>query len=198
MLNTKLTVVNDMLGLLGELPVNDLDSFHPMVPRALQTLETTSGDIQSRQWWFNTETVELQPQSDSKYIMLPNNTLSVDTVSPRPATTQRGNRLYNLDDNTFEFDAPVTVRLRMYFDFDELPNAARAYIAAEAMMRFQNTIDGDDAKTRRLMQQVKDAKAELQAEHTRQIKANMLRRNGPIQLMLLSKYNRAHMRSRYR
>ena len=192
MLHSRLSVVNDMLGLLGESPVNDLDSFHPMVPKALNVLDTASGEVQSGRWWFNTEITKLIPQVDSGHLLLPDNTVSVDVLTERPRTAQRGRKLYNLDDNTFKFTAPLEVELRVEYPFDELPNIVRAYIAAAAMLRFQNTIDGDDAKTRRLMTQAKDARMELNAEHTRQVKANMLRRPGPLRWAARSKYNRAH------
>lgn len=198
MLYSRLSVVNDMLGLLGESPVNDLDSFHPMVPKALNVLDTTSGEIQSDRWWFNTEDRELIPQVDTGFLMLPDNTVSVDSLSSRYQVAQRGRKLYDLKNNTFVFTEPLKVRLCVYYPFDELPNIARAHIAAEALLRFQNTIDGDDTKTRRLIKQATDTKAKFQAEHTRQVQANMLRRPGPLQWAIFSKYNRAHFGTRWR
>ena len=59
---TTLSIVNEMLGLLGELPVNDLDAFHPVVPRALSSIDTAQSSIQADQWWFNVETPTLIPQ----------------------------------------------------------------------------------------------------------------------------------------
>lgn len=183
MLNTELSVVNDMLGLLGEAPVNDLDSFHPMVPRALQTLRTTSGNLQGNRWWFNTEVIELVPQADTGHIMLPVDTLSVDPITKLPRTTQRGSRLYNLDDNSFVFTTNVTCELRRDIPFDDLPNTARAAIAAQAQLAFQNPIDGDAGKTRNLQTTFRDALMQLNAEHTRNVKANMLRRPGVLDAM---------------
>jgi hypothetical protein len=58
---TTLSIVNEMLGLLGELPINDLDAFHPVVPRALAALSTANATIQAKPWWFNTEFPTLAP-----------------------------------------------------------------------------------------------------------------------------------------
>lgn len=176
MLHTELSVVNDMLGLLGEAPVNDLDSFHPMVPRALQTLRTESGNLQNGRWWFNSETMTLTPDPTNSFIMLPEDTISVDPVDKLPRTAQRGRRLYNLDDNTFVFTQPVKCEVKRDLPFDDLPNSVRAAIAARAKLAFQSPIDGDVNKTRNLKDELRDAMITLRSEHTRMVKANMLRR----------------------
>lgn len=178
MLHTELSVVNDMLALLGEAPINDLDAFHPMVPRALQTLRTVSGEVQTRKWWFNDVPTQLTPQADTGFILLPADTVSVDTYEQWPSVAQVGNRLFNVTENTFVFTKPTWVQLQRELDFNSLPNSARAYIATVAQLRFQNPIDGDATKTTALKEQKRETYMVFNAEHIRRVQANMLHRPG--------------------
>lgn len=175
---TTLTVVNEMLGLLGELPLNDVQVNHPVVPKALTQLDTANATVQGDQWWFNTEYPTIAPQVGTKYILLPSDCLSVDALVAVPSVAQRGNKLYNLDDSTYEFDLPVQVKLHRLIPFEDLPHNARVYVAAQAMLTFQNTIDGDSVKTQLLKARVDAAKAQLSAEHTRKKQVNMFNRPG--------------------
>jgi hypothetical protein len=170
---TQLTVTNDMLGLLGELPVNDLGDYHPVVPRALSYIATTNATVQATRWWFNVEWPTLQPQADTKEILLPNDTLSVDSLTQYPQLAYRGGKLYNLDDSTYEFGDSVKVRLHRLLAFEDLPMLARVYIAASAKLRFAGSIDGaDPLKVQLLRQEVAESYANFNAEHIRNNKGN--------------------------
>lgn len=175
---TTLSIVNEMLGLLGELPVNDLDAFHPVVPRALSSIDTAQSSIQADQWWFNVETPTLIPQVGNKEILLPSDCLSVDSITASPNVSMRNGKLYNNDDSTYQFDDKVPVRLHRLVAFDELPMSARAYIGAEALIQFQNSIDGDSTKTQLLTDRRQRAFIVFNAEHIRRVKSNMLARPG--------------------
>lgn len=177
---TTLSIVNEMLGLLGELPVNDLDAFHPVVPRALASIDTAQSSIQADQWWFNVERPILVPQVGTKYILLPSDCLSVDSVARSPRLSMRDGRLYNNDDSTFEFTDSVQVVLHRLVAFDDLPMSARAYIGAEALLHFQNSIDGDATKTQLLGDRRTRAHVTFNSEHIRRVGANMLARPGVV------------------
>lgn len=173
-----LSTVNDMLGLLGEFPISDLDILHPVVPRALSTLDTSNTSIQGASWWFNTETVTLSPQVGTGFLLLPIDTLGIDNVPQFPNVTQRGNRLYNLDKATDVFDKDTVVTLRRLVPFDDLPHNARAYIRARALLAFQFSIDGDAQKSGEIKQEANDAFVTLNSEHIRNKKTNMFNRPG--------------------
>lgn len=175
---TTLSIVNEMLGLLGELPINDLDAFHPVVPRALATLNTANAVIQAKPWWFNTEYPTLVPQVGTNEIMLPADTLSVDSLTASPNVAQRGRRLYNATDSTYEFTAPVKCIISRLIPFDDLPISIRSYVGAEALLIFQNTIDGDQVKTNLLVARRQSASNDAKAENTRRRKSNMFNRPG--------------------
>lgn len=173
---SKLDVVNQMLGLLGELPVNTLDTPHEVVVAGLAALDAESVRVQARGWWFNQETPVLHPQVDSNFILLPANTLDVDSLTQYPEITQRGGRLFNATTSSYEFTAPVKVRLTRYLDFDDLPMLARYYIAAGAKLTVQLDLDGDSTKARKLTGDRAEAYAELNAQDIRNKATSIMNR----------------------
>jgi hypothetical protein len=110
--------------------------------------------------------------------MLPADTLSIDSLTAQPSVAQRGRRLYNVTDSTYEFTASVQCVLSRLIPFDDLPISVRAYIGAEALLIFQNTIDGDQVKTNLLAARRKEAMMDAKAENTRRRKSNMFNRPG--------------------
>jgi hypothetical protein len=173
-----LDVVNDMLALLGELPVNDLETEHPAVPGAVRVLDNTNTLLQAERWWFNTEYTTLTPQVGNKRIIVPGDTAAADTLTRVPAVAVRGTYLYNTDTGSYEFDRPVSVRLHRVVPFEQLPLSARAYVAVSAQLKFQTTIDADALKTRELKEERQRAYLLMNAEHIRAARANMLARPG--------------------
>ena len=173
---TTLDVVNDMLGLLGERRVNDLMEPHPMIPNAIAKLETATAWVQADMWWFNVEYPTLTPQAGTGELLVPNDTAACDSLTQSPRLAVRGNRLYNLDDVTDVFTAPIRVRLHRIVPFDDCPLLARAYIAARAKLDFQKDYDGDSMKAQILAQEIKDSYARMHSEHIRNAKANILHR----------------------
>ena len=172
----KLEVVNDMLGLLGELPVNDLGEPHPMIQPALAKLQSACVQVQSELWWYNVEYPTLVPQVGTKHILVPNDTAACDSLTQYPRLSVRGDRLYNLDDVTDEFDNPIRVRLHRIVPFEDTPISARAHIAARAKMDFQKDYDGDTAKVQILAKEVELTYARMHSEHIRAARANILHR----------------------
>lgn len=177
MINT-LSVVNEMLGTLGEAPINDIDAFHPVVPRAVATLDAVNYAVQSDKWWFNTEYLTLVPQLGTKEILLPADCLSVDAIARSPRVAARDGKLYNLDKATYEFDSPVDVDIKRMVPFEHTPATARVYIGARAVQKFQSTIDGDSAKMRTLKEETQLAYIVFNAEHIRNSQINFLARSG--------------------
>ena len=81
-----------------------------------------------------------------KEIILPSNTLSVDTTGPdqRVDVVQRGSRLYDRKRHTFQFERPLRVDLVTLLPFDDLPQAAREYIVIRAGRVFQDRVVGSE------------------------------------------------------
>lgn len=171
-----LEVVNSMLGLLGELPVNSITDPHTLIPAALAAITNQNAIVQVDFWWFNVEYPTLIPQAGSGLILVPEDAASVDSLTQYPRLAVRGNRLYNLDDITDVFTQPLRVRLHRVLPFSDAPAIARAHIAAKAKLEFQMAYDGDGTKAQFIQQEIKETYIRLHSEHIRNAKANMLMR----------------------
>lgn len=146
---SELEAVNRMLRGIGSSPVSTLeDSGDVDVVSAVSTLRDVSRQVQQKGWHFNTEKeFPLVPASPSKEISVPSNCLRVDTVSYDFIidVVQRGSRLYNRKDRTYQFDKTIKVDMVVFLPFNELPEAARNYIAIKATRMFQDAQLGSEA-----------------------------------------------------
>lgn len=170
-----LTVINDMLGTMGEAPLNAIDDPHPYRAAGVSILNTVNREFQARGWWFNREALTLQPGGLDSSIYLPGDAISVRTENRN--YVQRYRRLYNLDGGTYVFDQAQDVTIVRLIAFEETPELYAAYAASEAVMRFQRRYDGDSDKSRQLAREVMDARMAANAEETRQVKANLIESN---------------------
>lgn len=148
-LMTELGAVNTLLSAIGEAPVNTLEEATMLdVARARQTLAEASREIQEEGWHWNTERgLALAPTVPDGHLVLPDNTLRVDTSggSGGPDLVQRGQRLYDPSTRSDAFAEPVAVDLVVLLDWDQLPQAARRCIAALAARQFAQATLGPDA-----------------------------------------------------
>jgi hypothetical protein len=143
---TELEAVNEMLGMVGEAPVNSLEvSGLVDAGRARTLLHTTSRSIQSRCWNFNTEDEYPLLVDEEGYINLPANTLRVDATDPTIKVTQRGSRLYDLDNHTYIFNECPKLRITFFLEFEVMPEPARRYITLNAGRLFQTEVQGSDS-----------------------------------------------------
>lgn len=169
-----LDVLNEMLGTMGEAPLSSLEDAHAYRGAGLRYLTNTSRRIQSRGWWFNMDEVTLSPMENGR-IALPNDAMAVRTGSY--AYTKRGPYLYDLSTNDYQFTADVPAIIVRLVAFEDLPESAAAYIAAQAVERFQSRYDGDATRTAALMKERIAAYAECNIEHTRNRKSNFILSN---------------------
>ena len=144
-LTTELESVNQMLGHIGEAPVNSLADTAALpisASTALTVLREVSKEVQTEEWHFNTIT-DYEPilESDGK-LRLPDNTLFVDGVKSTDDVVQRGLYLYNRKDRTSTFTSTIKVDLTTQLDWDDLPEPARRYITLRASRIFQGRIVG--------------------------------------------------------
>lgn len=143
---TELDAVNIMLSVIGEAPVNSLEvSGLSDVAVAKSILMESSRAVQELGWHFNTEeNYELAADGDGS-VALPANLLRVD-VSPGEGLdlVQRGNRLYDRENHTFNIGRNVKCTIVIGLPFQELPSAARYYITVKAARMFQKRILGSE------------------------------------------------------
>jgi len=148
---TKLDAINSMLIGIGEAPVNTLNSGLQEAEVAAILLDNVSREVQSACWSFNTDLRYTLTPNTAKEIILPSNTLVVDTTKlKRDYNTdviERKSRLYDRTKNSYEFDGDVEVNITYLFDFEELPEVARRYITLRAGRKFQENILGSSEMT---------------------------------------------------
>jgi hypothetical protein len=181
----KLTVVNQCLATLGEQKLTSLTDSHAFLDNAHDCLEDQVRVVASHRWWFNEEKLSITPNAVDKGLYLPGNTLEV--ICPKPQYVQRGNRIYNTDGGSYEFDDVMKVTIYRLLDFEELPETVAQYIAAKAVLKFQTDFDGDQLKSQRLEQKVVETMAAAQAQETRNRKVNMIANNESI--MRIKRYH---------
>lgn len=144
---TELEAVNQMLAAIGESPVSRVtDSGNVDAAMALSTLTNVSREVQARGWHWNTEKDYTLVPDQNGFLTLGMNVLKIDTVGANESDdlVQRGQRLYDRVNHTYEFSSPVVVEMVVGLSFDELPEVARAYIVIRAARRFQESHVGSE------------------------------------------------------
>jgi hypothetical protein len=180
-MTTELDVINEMLGTMGEAPLNQLDEDHPFVAAGRRFLDTANRRLQAKGWWFNKELLKFVPDASSSFVYIPSDIMSVresDVRRCRFRYIQRGDRLYDLSNSTYEItENPVYLDVVRLVPFDGLDHLAQNAVALQAVLRFQLNYDADPQKTADLKQELADVWMTLNAEHTRQVKANFIYNN---------------------
>ena len=174
----KLRIVNACLATMGEAPLNTLEDDHSYKAAAEEKIATSHEWISSKKYWFNTEWVRGIPQVGSKYVMIPQDVLGVEAFSKcgRYNITQRGDRLYDIGKNKYEFDSELVIQIRRHLDYDLLPYEAQAFIRDDAVLAFQSDFDADRAKVEKLTFYRQESLRCLNAEDIRQKRFNFLQR----------------------
>ena len=146
---TELQCINIMLAAIGEAPINSLVGLLPAdAVTAQSTLLEANKSIQSEGWSFNTEIDVTFTRDGSNQINLPTNILRIDAnVNHHPTIDpiQRGTKLYDRQNNKYEFDEDLICTVVYFRDFDEIPEPARHYINIQAARKFVDRIVSDQA-----------------------------------------------------
>ena len=144
---TELEAINIMLAAIAEAPINSLTGTLPVdAVTARSTLAEFNKEIQSEGWSFNTETDVTLTRDGSNQISLPANVLRVDAnihQHPTIDPIQRELKLYDRQNNKYEFDEDLICTVVYFRDFDEIPEQARRYINIKAARVFVDRLVGD-------------------------------------------------------
>ena len=144
---TELEAINIMLAAIGEAPINSLTDTLPVDARTAQnTLTEVNKEVQSEGWSFNTEIDVTLTRDGSNQINLPINVLRVDAnVHQHPTIDpiQRGLKLYDRQNNKYEFDDDLICTVVYFRDFNEITEQARRYINIKAARIFVDRLIGD-------------------------------------------------------
>lgn len=162
---TLLDAVNIVLANIGRGAVMTLESIHlnSDAEDALKQVHNWSMQVQQRGWHWNTEKgLVLVPSADGR-IEVPLSTLKVDPVGVDAwlDLTSRGKYLYNRVEHTYFISRSVTVDLVTGLDYEEMPQAARNYIAIKAARQFAQFKRGDAATNQFTRENEGEAMVEL-------------------------------------
>ena len=125
---TELECINIMLAAIGEAPVNSI---------AQSTLSEVNKSVQSEGWSFNTEIDVTFTRDNSNNINIASNILRIDAnihQHPTLDPIQRGLKLYDRLNNTYEFDEDLICTVVYFRDFNEIPEPARHYINIQVIV----------------------------------------------------------------
>lgn len=171
---TELEAVNLMRGSIGKAPVSSITSSNPDILAARNRLRQTTLEVQSKSWWFNTEsTVTLVPNT-AEEIVIPSRALEVRPHDPFAYLTTRGERMFDPTNNTFKFKSSLLVDMIVHLDYDELPFVAANYIQYDAARKFQADFDGDPARVQDLRLDAQMALLMLKEAEQRNRRNNVL------------------------
>lgn len=180
-----LSAVNQMLLSIGQTPVTFVDgNQHPDVLSAIAILNRIDKKVQNKGYWFNTDyNLSLAYNVLTGEVIIPSTTLSISPVDPTLSFVQRGNRLYDSANSTFELGVAVTVNLVQQLSFDSLPEVVADYIAITSCYEFVRDKIGDRVKMDELSKDKEVARKALNAEDIRYSKTS-LRTNPSVASML--------------
>lgn len=173
---TELEAVNTMLASIGQAPVNTLEvAGIKDVSIARMHLHNVSREVQSKGWHFNTDVGVTLPLNQAGEALIPTNTLRVDVTDFRKDFVERQGKLWDRENLTFELEEAPEVTIVYFFDFEELPQAARNYIATRAARLFQTNVIGSRILFEYTAQHEAEAYANLRRAENKTKDANMLR-----------------------
>ncbi len=156
---TELDAVNNIIGLLGEAPLDSLENLNDVdAINAYRILQEVNRSEQARGWSFNTiEEYTLNPDvTDGNKIPWNSNYLFLkgeDGVK----LIRSGNYIKDLARNSLVFPQAVNAEVILLVPFEELPEQMRSYIVAKAGFMFQASYYGDDSMGTVINLQIQDA-----------------------------------------
>lgn len=172
---TKLAAVNIVLSNIGQAPVTRLDNDNPMVIMATSTVDEVSSSIQSEGWTFNTERAyPFLPDVKKKIVIAPN-VLQIDTnpLSDLDVII-RGGYLYDKRAHTYEFNESLELDVLWLFEFEDLPQAFKQYVAVRAANLFAGRAIGSAEAAKFGEREEAQARAAIIEYETSQGDYNML------------------------
>lgn len=179
-----LTVVNRMLAVMGQAPINTLQSGNRWLGPCLGALNNENVQVQSKGYWFNTDITTFSPSAADGRVYLPSDIIGLMSVDiPVKQVSQRGPHLYDNKNGTEIFDTDVKLEIRRLVPFEKLPEVAANAVATRAIHWAQLTYDGDPGKVAKLEQYMREADIALNTEQTNQSRSNLIDSNRSIQMI---------------
>jgi hypothetical protein len=188
---SELEAVNIMLTAADEDPVQTLEQpGHLPLSIARSILDDVSRVVQSMGWAFNTERDFTFPPGTNGGITLSPNTLSVDIddLYSDCDPVQRGLKLYDRKGHTYVFTRPLKGTIIFLLPWDELPHAARYYIAVRAARACQVRLQAGELVFKYSEQDEQMALLALQSFEADTADANFLTDSHSVSSVLAGRY----------
>lgn len=160
---TELEAVNGMLASIGEQPVSSIPSSGVSEAMLAQTaLHNTSRAIQTKGLHCNTDRKYSLSPNGSNEIVAPSNSLRIDPWYQYQDFVVRAGKLYDIENQTYEFTAAVKVEIVWFLQFGQLPEHVRHYIYIKAARKFQADVVGSENLHNFSANDEYEAKAEME------------------------------------
>jgi len=145
---TKLDAVNLMLASIGQSPVNTLTGALPKdVNKAVVALDSALREVLTQGWSFNSDKEYSMSVDGTSRIAVPAAALQIDPsygqdfVPRYDSTAPAGMFLYDREKNAFnEHTQAVKVYIVWAYEFEQIPQHARQYVATKAARKYQSGI----------------------------------------------------------
>lgn len=161
---SELEVVNSVLSVAGDSPIQSLDDSYQPVFIIRRMINNVSREMQTKGYWFNTEyAVTLEPNVITNKITLPFNMLRFEPQDTRYVA--RGLTVYDREDRTSTITEDIIADIYLMLEFEELPQTAREYIRAKCRLQYNNEYFGETSFRQELITDLQRAKQELDKEH---------------------------------
>tara|TARA_B100000378_G_C17914116_1_gene367260 strand:- start:110 stop:718 length:609 start_codon:yes stop_codon:yes gene_type:complete len=176
---TKLEAVNKALQMMGEAPLNSLQGLFGLGNLAETTINSVSRKIQVEGWSFNTDYQQsLVRDSTTNHISVGDNVsrIVVDHFDyPDIDVVQRGKKLYDRKNNTYEFEQNIKADITYILDWEDLPEHARNYIMVKTGRELQENMIGSKDLTEINIILEQESRSQFLEEETTLSEHNMIR-----------------------
>lgn len=169
----RLEVINAMLQAVGEDIVTSASSNNPDVQTVSRALDTYIKKLLTMErWWFNTNYSLTLAPDNSGQIVIPSNTLRLIVQSPYSYLVQRGTRLFDPINTTYNIGFAVKCEIQINMAIEDIPESVAQYIQAWAIHRFYVDDDGDADKANVYFNERNLAMVTAKNEQLRQMNLN--------------------------
>lgn len=182
---TKLAAVNIVISNIGMAPVATIDNDNPMVSMASNIIDEVSVSLQTEGWVFNKEAAyPFTPDPSTGEIYIPDNVLQLDSpYNQELDVIIRSGKLYDKREHTYEFTDKLDLDVVWLFEFDDIPEPFKGYIAMRAANIFAGRAVGSTEQVKFGEREEALARAAMLQYETEQGDYNMLgtydNRNAP-------------------
>tara|TARA_B110000003_G_scaffold270726_1_gene303700 strand:+ start:472 stop:1068 length:597 start_codon:yes stop_codon:yes gene_type:complete len=145
--NIPLSAVNQVLGAIGQAPVQVLEFRNPEISYIYRILQETTLEVELEGWCFNTEhNYKLTPASDGT-ISFPVNALQMDVSEGQVWRTtdvvRRQGKLYDKYNQSYVFKSPIRLDFLWFIDYEDIPPAVQNYIVNRSKSKAAQYLIGD-------------------------------------------------------